>query len=158
MRGLFSFRGRASRLAYVGGVLAALLGLVLPWASAGTVGIGLELAIHAVLRAVYPEGAAAFARAGLAAWLMILVGTVCAAASFWLLAAMAAKRLQDLGLSGWHFAWLVALSLLGEFAQNGVVDTAAALIVSGALLLLALLPGTRGANRYGPSPGLPTPA
>jgi uncharacterized membrane protein YhaH (DUF805 family) len=76
-------------------------------------------------------------------------------------AAVSARRLHDVGRSGWwmlvfalpYFAWVVT--------ANGSAINSAALIVFAvtalALLVLLVQPGTPGPNRYGESPKAATP-
>jgi uncharacterized membrane protein YhaH (DUF805 family) len=157
-RALFLFRGRADRLSFVLALVLSLVGMTAPIFLAASAGIGLEAAAQAMLRAVYPQGALALSRAALVPWAMIVVGIACGVASLWMLAATKARRIQDFGFSGWHAAWVAVLIFLGGYVPNDVASTVLDILGLAALLLLALLPGTRGGNRYGPPPGRPAAA
>jgi uncharacterized membrane protein YhaH (DUF805 family) len=85
----------------------------------------------------------------------IWLGSVMALAAFSL--STLARRLHDLRRTGWWvFVWIpisIVCAFVYERTQSDVVAEAAARIWQGltlsALVLLAVLPGTRGANRYG---------
>lgn len=66
---------------------------------------------------------------------MGLLGLMVGVAAFWISLALAVKRWHDVGVTGWFAltAWLPG----ANFAV---------------FVLLCLLPGTEGANRFGPSP------
>ncbi|PRH84114.1 hypothetical protein C5L14_29000 [Labrys okinawensis] len=133
---LFRERGRLRRLPY-------WLGLLLV---AGCFALGIRvfetLQLGAGLR-----------RSGLLAFFAIL------------LAWLAGRRLSDIGASPWIaraviFASGAAPSVLYYLAMNdrvplGIAITltsAAMMFASACLLVLGLIPGGRGANRYGPTP------
>src|SRR3712207_2770732 len=96
-----------------------------------------------------PAGRRRPPRAMVVPWAMIVVGVACGVASLWLLTATNARRIQDLGFSGWHTAWVMALIFLGGYAPNGVASAVLGILGWSGLLLLALLPGTRGDNLHG---------
>ena len=80
-----------------------------------------------------------------ALWFLALV-TTCTVLS---------KRLHDLSLAGWWSAGpvgLLAVVLTGDAPTNAAQTTALAL-VAVLVLALALWPGERRFNRFGPSPG-----
>ncbi len=63
------------------------------------------------------------------------------------------RRLHDMDRSGWHLAWIIALSTLGNLlgqagqaALSGVLGVASLAVFLG----LCLIPGTHGPNRFGP--------
>lgn len=62
-----------------------------------------------------------------------------------------AARLRDLGRSGWHQAW-VAVVLFGLAGLENHVSLLTFPIFLGGIAYLAVAPGTRGANAYGPEP------
>ena len=65
------------------------------------------------------------------------------------------KRLHDLSLAGWWAAGpvgLLAVVLTGDAPTNAAQTTALAL-AAGLVLALALWPGERRFNRFGPAPG-----
>lgn len=73
------------------------------------------------------------------------------------------RRLHDLGRSGWWAPVInigcnvvfVASAAFGGEAGGGVVGSLAYL---GAIVILGILPGEKGRNRYGPQPGQPDAA
>ncbi|MBB3033887.1 DUF805 domain-containing protein [Alteriqipengyuania lutimaris] len=65
-------------------------------------------------------------------WLAVLIPSI----------AVTVRRLHDRDMSGW---WYPGLIVLGAIPMVG-------LIASIALLVMMLLPGTEGPNRFGPSP------
>jgi uncharacterized membrane protein YhaH (DUF805 family) len=74
-----------------------------------------------------------------------------------------AGRLHDLGRSAWWQLVLYAL-MIGVLVWALAARQPAALGIGAAFLIqlafivvLGVIPGTRGANRFGPSPGQPTP-
>ncbi|MDO1560296.1 DUF805 domain-containing protein [Brevundimonas sp. 2R-24] len=79
----------------------------------------------------------------LTAWLVytaLFVSAVC----------VLAKRLHDVGRSGWWSAPLLLLFIWAWPWPDGWLDHLAALIVVVAALSLASLPGEKAFNRYGP--------
>jgi uncharacterized membrane protein YhaH (DUF805 family) len=135
---LFSWSGRLGRLAYFGYsmVLVAVLlvlGLILllPLRNAEN-GLGVGIAIGAILV------------------LMGLFGGFC----------LAAKRLHDLNMSAWHYAWIILvpafLNGLGAAIKQtgmelpGLLTSLVGSVISlGVGLFLLFWPGTDGANDYG---------
>jgi uncharacterized membrane protein YhaH (DUF805 family) len=136
---LFSWGGRMGRLAYFGysflliGVLTVIgLVLLLPLRNAGDGGLGVGIAIGAILV------------------LALLYGGFC----------LAAKRLHDLDLPAWHYAWIVLLPAFLNGAGAAMKQTGAELpgLLTGLLgsvisllvgLYLLFWPGTDGPNNYG---------
>jgi len=136
---LFSWGGRMGRLAYFGysfllvGVLAVIgLVLLLPLRNAGDGGLGVGIAIGAILT------------------LALFSGGFC----------LAAKRLHDLNLPAWHYAWIVLvpafLNGVGQVMRQsgaefpglltGLLGSVISILVG---LFLLFWPGTDGANDYG---------
>jgi uncharacterized membrane protein YhaH (DUF805 family) len=136
---LFSWGGRMGRLAYFGysflliGVLTVIgLILLLPLRNAGNGGLAVGIVIGAILV------------------LALLYGGFC----------LAAKRLHDLNLPAWHYAWIVLLPAFLNGAGQAMKQTGAELpgLLTGLLgsvislivgLFLLFWPGTNGANDYG---------
>lgn len=83
---------------------------------------------------------------------------------FWPLAALNAKRLQDLGRPVWWtipvmIPSLISIALFAVFGANGPqrgpfwwLDVALALIALGFTIWLGFVRGTRGDNPFGPDP------
>lgn len=76
--------------------------------------------------------------------------------AIWVSCAVVAKRLHDIGLSGW---WLIIgfiPGLLQSWAAGTsylpAADIFSAVTTLGFLLLNGFVPGTKGFNRYGPDP------
>jgi len=81
-----------------------------------------------------------------------------------LFAACIAARLNDIGASRWHIAWFVILAIVTKSVAMAPADLAlplheqqvvlgfVELIDLGLLLGLAMIPGQREANRFGPPP------
>lgn len=136
---LFSWSGRLGRLAYFGYsfllvAIVTVIGLILllPLRNAGDGGLAVGIVIGAILV------------------LTLLFGGFC----------LAAKRLHDLNLPAWHYAWIV---LLPSFLNGvgvamkqtgaevpGLVTSLLGSVISILVgLFLLFWPGTDGANDYG---------
>lgn len=73
------------------------------------------------------------------------VSAVILAAYIWVHLLLIAQRLRDIGLSGWFASlWLVVL-----FLTLWMPGWAQSVTAHACILLLALVPGTKGPNRYG---------
>ena len=87
------------------------------------------------------------------AWLFLwaLAGLVLAGPG----CAVTARRLHDLGLSGWHVLWLVGLSGGAVYFDDHHPPTAYGLSAGLAVFGLGLLfmPGETNENAHGPPPG-----
>ena len=135
---LLGFHGRTGRLRYLG--LSLAVSLVAVWAS---LFVMTQIGHRAI--SARPFGVAA-----------VFVPFV---PVLWPLAALLAKRLQDMGRSGAHAAWLMGLWYLPSFeplADHLDPALAMALGVVGLVAFLCVLfaPGTEGPNAYGLRPGM----
>jgi len=139
---LFSWDGRLGRLAYFGYsmLLSTVLGviglvLLLPLRNAESgLGVGIAIGVILVLAAIF--------------------GSFC----------LAAKRLHDLDMSAWHYAWIILLPAFlnglgfGMATQKGseftglVISAIGSVISLGVALFLMLWPGTDGTNSFGERP------
>jgi uncharacterized membrane protein YhaH (DUF805 family) len=138
---LFSWSGRLGRLAYFGYsmlliTILVVLGLILllPLYNAQS-GMGVGIAIAAILA------------------LAAIFGGFC----------LAAKRLHDLDMSAWHYAWIIlvpaffnglgtAMQKSGSELSGLVVSLIGSVISLGVGLFLLFWPGTDGTNRFGERP------
>jgi uncharacterized membrane protein YhaH (DUF805 family) len=138
---LFSWSGRLGRLAYFGYsvlliTVLVVLGLILllPLYNAQT-GAGVGIAIGVILA------------------LMAIFGGFC----------LAAKRLHDLDMSAWHYAWIIlvpgffnglgtAMQKTGSELPGLIVSLIGSVISLGVGLFLMFWPGTDGTNRFGERP------
>jgi uncharacterized membrane protein YhaH (DUF805 family) len=134
---LFSFSGRLSRLRYF---LLSLVTAALASAAAAVVMIG-----------VFAHGARVSEPA------MIACAAILVAVSIIGLS-LTVRRLHDLDLAGW---WVLAIWIAPAAVEGALYQLAdspkLASTLSGALTLaiglwLWFMPGTRGANRFGPDP------
>jgi uncharacterized membrane protein YhaH (DUF805 family) len=70
------------------------------------------------------------------------------------LASVFARRLHDLGLSGYHAIWIVAAEVLWTFLTNAPLPVILLALPLFAIdLWLTFWPGNAGANRFGEAPG-----
>lgn len=139
LKGLFSFRGRASRLAYWRIGLGVCVAVSVLW-------------VASIVLAMNASGAAAIP--------LLLIAPLLAA-----LAALTVRRLHDRGKSAW---WLLLFfggpmglylgveSLIGPTGTGGPLAALMALAGLGielwAFFELGFLRGAAGANRFGPPP------
>lgn len=135
-------RGRIGRQEYWLGLLLTLLVLLL-------IGPRLEdlsLALLQPRRPIWSRDELDFA--------LLLPKLLLVAVAGWPLVAITGKRLHDLGLSAW---WLVALPAVQLLATMSHVDR---WHVAGRILLvvIGLLPGRRGDNRFGADPRARAPS
>ena len=151
---MFSFSGRASRMEFwLLGIGLALVQLVILML-VGTIGGSL---LASVLDPAQVE------------WAVTALTVVIVLAFFWPITAVAVRRSHDRNLSGWWYGLYAVLSLaLSAWDQSLLVRTVpdqspevTAILVLGLLdlailllflVILGFLPGTRGANRFGPAP------
>jgi len=130
----FFLSGRIGRLAYFGYSLLLALGLaflavlmLLPARHSPNIGSVVILAIVLV--------------GGIGAW-----GGIC----------LGVKRLHDLDVSGWHYAWMAlvpaALSGVGQATQSIAISLVGGLLSLGVWVYLQFWPGTDGINQYGSPP------
>ena len=92
-------------------------------------------------------GVLVIARPNLASFLPVILLFI--VAGVWIAAAIYAKRLHDIGLSAW---WLV-LALLVYLLIALFVSLPASRLLSFVLwVVIGVIPGAKGANRYGPDP------
>lgn len=141
---LFSFRGRIGRMTFAVGGLPVTLGIGL------AIGIALNLGTTGG-PAVGPMQGAAF---------------VLAAAAVWISAALGAKRLHDLGKSGWMVIaipagpplFLFGMAVAFKYSVLGLAGMAAGFALSVWSIWLAVqmsyFPGNPFDNDYGPPPNL----
>jgi len=120
----FGFKGRIRRSNYFFGALAAgLLWSVLGLSGAAAMGLRVDESLQDTV-VTFDTNAG-----------VIAVAVVTAFFALWALLALTVKRWHDVGVTGWF-----SILSTPPFA-NGVV-----------FLILCLLPGTPGANRYGEDP------
>ena len=135
------FKGRSRRKEYWSFVLLAVIIYVV--LGALMVGGGLDLSALSNPAAggqMKPPGALFYIGAG-------LLG-IWALASFIPMIAVVVRRLHDRDMSGW---WYLGAIVAGMIPFVGI-------LASLALLVLLLLPGTAGPNRFGPDPKDPSNA
>jgi|SRR5581483_8246184 len=66
---------------------------------------------------------------------------------------LTARRLHDLGLSGYHALWVVAANVLSEFLSRGSSKAVLVSLPFAAVgLWLMFWPGNKAANGFGPVP------
>lgn len=128
MNFLFGFEGRVRRTSYLLGSIVANIVCSVILASLVMTGLQIE-----------GDWTAGDWEALAVDWapnvFMALAGIVVGVAAFWITLALSVKRWHDVGVSGWFAltAWLPGANF-------------------GVFVLLCLLPGSEGDNRYGPSP------
>jgi len=139
VQNVFGFEGRISRQKYMFfGVLTLVGGAFL----------------------IGPGGSAVARVAGHAAGMAVAI--LVALAWLWIGISLTARRLHDVGWSGVHAVWIIALlvadgvvpfavksSVQQRFLAASAVGLAALVVLCGILLRA----GTAGPNRYGPPPG-----
>jgi uncharacterized membrane protein YhaH (DUF805 family) len=135
----FGFKGRLARLPF----------------------LGCAIILYALSQFAYL--AAVFTLLIRGAWLVFGGAMLLAAGvvSTWVILALIAKRLHDIGLRGVHAIWIVPLIAAGPIAENGIgspvfrlLDFVLLLTPLGIGLWLILAPGQRRENEYGPPPGV----
>ena len=75
--------------------------------------------------------------------------------SYVIMGTLTARRLHDLGRAGWWFAWITALfavALTPKPAPLASLSLATAVVAFLAMAVLAVLPGEKAFNRFGPPP------
>ncbi len=93
----------------------------------------------------------------------IVIGILLAAIGLWGGFCLCAKRLHDLNMSAWHYAWIVLVPTFFNGAGTAMqkmdmqlpgllVSLVGSVISLGVGLFLMLWPGTDGANQYGERP------
>jgi uncharacterized membrane protein YhaH (DUF805 family) len=125
----FSLEGRIARLPFLGGLLlltaisgvVSMIGAAQIWVHRGTAGASVVLVLMA---------AAALVNA-------------------WTALALYAKRLHDLGASGWMGVPILAAGIVG-LATGSILSMGFGIV---AAITLCLAPGESGQNRWGPAPG-----
>lgn len=76
-------------------------------------------------------------------------------ASYVIMGTLTARRLHDLGKAGWWLAWITALfavALIPKPAQLISLSVATAVTAFLVMAVLAVLPGEKAFNRFGPPP------
>lgn len=135
---LFSWGGRMGRLAYFGYSILLTFTLVI---------LGLILLLP-LRNATDAKG------------VTIAIIVILAAMAIWGGFCLAAKRLHDVNLTAWHYAWMVifpticsgfgaAFKELGMVVPGLVSTIVGGVISLGAGLFLLLWPGSEGTNDYG---------
>jgi uncharacterized membrane protein YhaH (DUF805 family) len=115
------------------------------FSSTGRMGRGAFLAVAALLLLI---GLGYRALVGDALW----TGWIVYAALLFSAACIVCKRLHDRGRAGW-WAFLVIWAVMAAWARpQGPALILPALILLGAVVDLAILPGRRGSNRFGLGP------
>jgi uncharacterized membrane protein YhaH (DUF805 family) len=83
-------------------------------------------------------------------------GALCLPLYIWVLSAVSAKRLHDMGMSGWWFAAMLigplVLGGVGGAASMPALNAIAGMLWLGMLVILGTVEGTSGSNRFGPDP------
>lgn len=137
---LFKPQGRIARLPYFLSSIAILV----------------VFAVIIVIAFVFTAGAlyAGFAAMGLIG-IALFFGVVCAL--FYVSTVLTIKRLHDMGLIGWHAAWIMGASLVGSSLNRPHGDPSlfgllCSLVSFGATLWLLFKPGDDFSNEYGPAP------
>jgi uncharacterized membrane protein YhaH (DUF805 family) len=126
--------GRLGRLAYFGysillALVLGLIALVMIWPAYNTPNQGLVITVA-----------------------VVVVGAI----AIWCGICLAVKRLHDLDLSGWHYAWMAlvpgVINGLGVGMQSIPTRAVGGVLSLGIGLYLLLWPGTDGMNRFGYRP------
>jgi len=122
----FSVRGRASRRFY--------------WLFGVGVFLPVGLLFGVALRAALPR---------IPTMALLLLSLVFAILALWSSVAVHAKRLHDIGVSGWWIiaAWAISLSFL--YFVSVRAGQLASLVI---WVAVGAVPGMRGVNRFGPDP------
>ncbi len=135
---LFGFRGRLPRLRWFVCSFALGVATAAAWGGAFAVGYAMERNGS--------EGGGQFV-AGLLAglWGIALV---------WVSLALNAKRLHDLGQSGWHLLWINAVNVVAQLTVSSAPAVAMLCGLFGVAVMLVFLfrKGTSGPNAFGDDP------
>jgi uncharacterized membrane protein YhaH (DUF805 family) len=87
---------------------------------------------------------------------LIVVGIILGLIALWGGIALSVKRLHDLDMSGWHYAWMVVLpgilNAIGNLGHMLAVSIVALVFSLAVWIYLQFWPGTDGMNRYGYRP------
>jgi len=78
-----------------------------------------------------------------------LIGVVVGLVGLWCSLTLYARRFHDLNLSGWWYFAVVFVLIIMFFLLPDILVSA---LGTGFFLFMALKPGTRGENRFGPEP------
>jgi uncharacterized membrane protein YhaH (DUF805 family) len=73
----------------------------------------------------------------------------------WLQGAVIARRLQDIGVTGWLALVFILTPPALLLAGFGELGSRVQVVLFFATLALGVIPGQKGANRYGPDPWAP---
>ena len=134
---LFGFEGRLPRLRWLGWSCAVFAATAVVWSLAFFLGYALESQGNGI----------AMLAAGLVAgvWGIVLV---------WTSLALNAKRLHDLGLSGWHLLWINGANVVAQFTAERVPVLAMLCGLAGLVVAAVFIfkKGTPGPNAYGGDP------
>jgi len=145
---LFTFHGRLGRAAWW---LAFLVQLIIVLAAGLVAGL--------VTTGGQPDAAPAGETANIPAILIMIAAFVVAT---WISLATSAKRLHDLGVSGWWIIPLYIGSTLGSAISNAapqggglgalLLTVLGLALTFGPIIYLGAVPGQSGDNRFGPDP------
>jgi uncharacterized membrane protein YhaH (DUF805 family) len=142
---LFSFAGRIPRKQFAIGML-------------GTIGVFIAIYFAIIVTVETILGGAESEAASVARAIKLMesrIGTIVNLIFMWPTWALTLKRLHDLG-HGWNVMWIfVTLDLVStvlDLAGRDAISANLALLTIGLMLMLAVIKGTPGANRYGSDP------
>lgn len=97
---------------------------------------------------------------GVAMMGMLILG-IAAFFGYWAVLALNAKRLHDLGKSGWTTLWVTLAGMIGAVIgtlnQSPVLTGLSSIAVFLWALYVLFTPGQKGDNRFGPQPGTAVP-
>lgn len=131
---LFTAQGRIGRMAYLGYSLLNIAAMV-------------ALAIAAA--GLWQGGAGPHAMLGVAIAAVAILGAM------WSGICLTVKRLHDLGLTGMHVIWILALEFaskgMGPAMDSPVLAATLSVITAGIGVGLLICPGNVSENRYGPT-------
>lgn len=136
---LMGYEGRIARLQYIGYHMVAYVLLLLAMAAALVI-----YSMFAALNTALPGAE----MVGIAIAIVGITGTL--AVYIWSSVCISIKRLHDLDMPGWWYLGLWLLSVAGAVVQQdnpglGALCSLAALV---GYILLMVLPGTKGRNRF----------
>lgn len=136
---LLSPRGRIGRLRH-------LLGNLLVLGALGVLGLGGWLAVFRPVA----EGRSGLPMGVVLPFILLWFAALLMGA--WSIVALTVKRLHDIGLSGWHLAWIVVVGSVPGNLPPGSIPAELHLALQVAALLASawifVWPGTTGPNRY----------